>query len=241
MAHARQRALNISRGTLKNYILRGLPAHEREALLAEADEVVLPAGKTVASAGEPIATVFFPETGVISAIGEMTTGQHVTVRLIGAEGAVGLGPLLGVTLYPHSLVVLLRAAGHRLPVGRFLAMLDRSPALRTLALEHVGRVVQEISSQAACGRVHSHRQRLARWLLVTADKAQQLSLPVTHDEIAQMVGGPRHAVTVAVNDLTQKGAIAHLRGRIDILNRSRLIADACECYEKHLISSPGVR
>ncbi len=45
-----------------------------------------------------------------------------------------------------------------------------------------------------------------------------------------MVGGPRHAVTVALNELRTKGAVAHLRGRVEILNRDLLIAQACECY-----------
>jgi len=47
-----------------------------------------------------------------------------------------------------------------------------------------------------------------------------------------MVGGPRHAVTVALNELRLRGAIAHLRGRIEVLERSVLIAQACECYTR---------
>jgi CRP-like cAMP-binding protein len=78
--------------------------------------------------------------------------------------------------------------------------------------------------------VHSHRQRLARWLLTTTDKARQPWLAITHEALAQLVGGPRHAVTVAVNELRAKGAIVHLRGRIDVFDRSALIAQACECY-----------
>jgi CRP-like cAMP-binding protein len=90
--------------------------------------------------------------------------------------------------------------------------------------------MRELRTAAACNRVHSHRQRLARWLLVITDKATQQSLPITHEALAQLVGGPRHAVTVALNELRAKGAIGHLRGRVDILERSLLLAQACECY-----------
>jgi CRP-like cAMP-binding protein len=83
---------------------------------------------------------------------------------------------------------------------------------------------------AACYRVHSHRQRLARWLLMTADKAGLQSLSATHETLAQMVGGPRHAVTRALNELRAKGVIAHLRGRVDIIRQSGLVTEACECY-----------
>ena len=85
--------------------------------------------------------------------------------------------------------------------------------------------------------MHSHRHRLARWLLTTTDKAGQRSLSITHEALAQLVGGPRHAVTVALNELGTKGAIAHLRGRIEILDRRVLMAQACECYRTSLASA----
>ena len=88
----------------------------------------------------------------------------------------------------------------------------------------------EVANLVACSRVHSHRQRVARWILMMTDKADEQSIPMTHDVLAQMVGGPRHAVTVALNELRAKGAVAHLRGRVEILDRSVLIAHACECY-----------
>jgi CRP-like cAMP-binding protein len=107
---------------------------------------------------------------------------------------------------------------------------QQSETVRRITLSHVGAQMRELATAAACNRVHSHRQRLARWLLITTDKARQQSLPITHETLAQMVGGPRHAVTVALSELRAKGVIAHLRGRVDILDRSVLIKQACECY-----------
>jgi CRP-like cAMP-binding protein len=126
--------------------------------------------------------------------------------------------------------VLLESRGYRLSADRFRGIFQQSEPLRRVTLAHVGRRMRELRTAAACNRVHSHRQRLARWLLVVTDKAMQQSLPVTHEVLAQLVGGPRHPVTVALNELRAKGAIAHLRGRVDILKRSVLIAQACECY-----------
>ena len=97
-------------------------------------------------------------------------------------------------------------------------------------LAHIGRHLIEVASLVACSRVHSHRQRLARWILMMTDKADEQSIPMTHDVLAQVVGGQRHAVTAALNELRAKGAVAHLRGRVEILDRSVLIAQACECY-----------
>jgi CRP-like cAMP-binding protein len=97
-------------------------------------------------------------------------------------------------------------------------------------MAYVGGRMGELTTSAGCNRVHSHRQRLARWLLIATDKAQLRSLPVTHEALAQMVGGPRHAVTIALNELRTRNAIAYLRGRVDVLNRTALVAEACECY-----------
>jgi CRP-like cAMP-binding protein len=215
---------------LKNQMLLQLPARDREALLLDADYLHLAVGDNYARTGDRTSTVYFPDTGVISLVSEMTTGHQVAVAAVGEEGMIGLGAVLGISHYAQSLIVLLESRGYRIPAERFHSAFQHSDILRRVTLAHVGRRMRELRTAAACNRVHSHRQRLARWLLIITDKATQQSLPVTHDALAQLVGGPRHAVTVALNELRAKGAIAHLRGRIDILKRSVLIAQACECY-----------
>jgi CRP-like cAMP-binding protein len=215
---------------LENQLLLQLPVRDRDALLLDAKYVSLPVGHTLARANDRVATAYFPDCGVISLVSEMSTGHQVAVAAVGAEGVIGLGPLFGTPQYPHALVVLLESRGYRISADRFHSAFEHSEILRHATLEHLGRRMRELATAAACNRVHSHRQRLARWLLDITDKANQQSLPVTHETLAQMVGGPRHAVTVALNELRKKGAIAHLRGRIDVLRRSVLIAQACECY-----------
>jgi CRP-like cAMP-binding protein len=163
---------------------------------------------------------------------EMTTGHQVAMVAVGSDGVIGLGPLFSVPYYPHRLVALADTTGYRLQVARLSQMFHGSETLRRLTLAHVGRVISDLSISAACHRAHSHRQRLARWLLIATDKAEQRWLQVTHETLAHMVGGPRHAVTVALNELRAKGAIAHLRGRVEVLKRSVLVAHACECYAR---------
>ena len=227
---------NVSRPTpptiqVRNQILRQVPDGDRDVLLAEADHVRLPAGDLIARPGDPISSAYFLDTGVVSLVTEMTTGHQVAVAAIGAEGLVGLEPLFGVSQFAHRIVVLVDSSGYRIPADRFRRVFQQSEVFRRVTLMHIGRRMSELVIAAACNRAHSHRQRLARWLLVTTDKAGQRSLRVTHETLAQMVGGPRHAVTVALNELRVKGAITHLRGRIDILKRSVLVGQACECYD----------
>jgi CRP-like cAMP-binding protein len=166
----------------------------------------------------------------------MTTGHQVAVALVGTEGMLGISGLINIPRHPHRVVALFESAGYRLPVDTLRRVFNDCEDTRAAVLGHVGRQLVEISSLVACARVHSHRQRLARWLLMMADKSEESSLKITHDVLAQVVGGPRHAVTVGLNKLRAEGAIAHLRGRVDILDRARLMGHACECYVRPGIS-----
>jgi CRP-like cAMP-binding protein len=213
-----------------NRMLAQLADSDRQTLLADADRVALPVGYIFARPGDAIASAYFPETGVFSIVSEMTTGHQLAIATIGAEGVIGLASLFGASHYTHRIVVLADSSGYRIPAGHFRRAFEQSPVFRAVTLAHIGGRMSQLVIEAACNRTHSHRQRLARCLLVMSDKAGQRSLRVTHEMLAQMVGGPRHAVTVALSELRVKGAIAHLRGRIDIVNRSVLVRQACECY-----------
>jgi len=214
-----------------NQLLSQLSAEDRGWLLADAEYIRLAAGRRLASVGDPIVAVYLPQSGVMSAISEMASGHRLAIAAIGPEGALGVSIVTGQRRYRLTLEVLVESQGYRLFADRFTAAFNESAALRRIVLGHVGDRMSELMISAACNRVHSHGQRLARWLLTATDKARQPSLPVTHDTLAQMVGGPRHAVSVALNDLRALGAIANLRRRVDVLDRSLLIGQACECYE----------
>ena len=218
------------RGEPTNDLLLQLSAETRETLLNPANHVELAVGRTFARVGDAIGSVYFPDGGVLSLIREMTTGHQVAIAAVGSEGVIGLGALFGMRHHSHSSVALVPSRGSLVDAVQFLSAFRESEDVRRVVLAYVGRRMADLNVAAACNRVHSHRQRLARWLLIATDKAHQLWLPVTHDALAQMVGGPRHAVTVALNQLRTKGAIAYRRGRIDVRNRSALVVEACECY-----------
>jgi CRP-like cAMP-binding protein len=146
---------------------------------------------------------------------------------------IGVDSLLGQSHYSYRVMVVSESRGCWVDADRFARTFERSQVLRRLLLQHIGDRLSDTMMTAGCNRTHSHQQRLARWLLLATDKAGERSLHLTHDSLAQLVGGPRHAVTIALNQLREQGAITHLRGRLDIVRRSLLIAQACECYALH--------
>jgi CRP-like cAMP-binding protein len=68
-----------------------------------------------------------------------------------------------------------------------------------------------------------NQERLARWLLLGADRIDGNELPITHKFLALMLGVQRPAVTVAVQALERKGLIKAGREVITITDRKRLV------------------
>ena len=89
----------------------------------------------------------------------------------------------------------------------------------------------QVAQIAACNRLHEVEERLARWLLMCADRAGDHRLPLTQDLLGQMLGTRRASVTIAAGVLQKAGFIDYRRGKVEILKKEKLQATSCECYE----------
>ena len=216
---------------MKNHLLSTLPPAEWEALRTDAEYVALPAGTTLSRPGERVASVYFPTSGLVSVMSSFATGQEMEVSPVGAEGLIGIGVTLNMQPSPYCYVVHIDSTGYRIQADAFERAFATMPGLRATTLAYIGRMLIYIVSTTVCNRFHSNHQRLARWLLVIMEKSGRRSLPLTHDFIAQMVGGPRHAVTEALHELRERGALEYTRGHIELVDWDLLVAAACECYE----------
>jgi Mn-dependent DtxR family transcriptional regulator len=82
-----------------------------------------------------------------------------------------------------------------------------------------------------CNRHHLLDQQLCRWLLLSLDRLPGNQLVMTQELIANMLGVRREGVTEAAGKLQTAGLINYSRGHITVLDRPRLEAQACECYQ----------
>jgi CRP-like cAMP-binding protein len=89
----------------------------------------------------------------------------------------------------------------------------------------------QIAQTAACNRFHAVRQRMARWLLMTHDRANSNEFPVTQEFLALMLGVRRVGVNLAARALQERKLIAYRRGTVTILDHRGLVAAACGCYK----------
>jgi CRP-like cAMP-binding protein len=91
-------------------------------------------------------------------------------------------------------------------------------------------LMSQQATSAACLRFHQLDRRLARWLLMSQDRAGTASFHLTQEFLAYMLGVRRVGVTVAAGGLQRAGLIEYHRGELTVLDRPALEAAACDCY-----------
>jgi CRP-like cAMP-binding protein len=107
---------------------------------------------------------------------------------------------------------------------------DSSPAVHALMHRYIHALFIIASQSTACNRRHQVEERLARWLLMSADGIRNEEIAITHEYLATMLGVRRPGVTEAALKLQEDGLIQYRRGGTTIIDRPRLEARACECY-----------
>lgn len=214
----------------RNALLASLPPKELLRLWPRLRPVPLAVRDAVQVSGMAIPAVLFLEAGFASVVVTLENGDQVEVAQIGAEGLLGVSLVLGHDRFRFD--SFMQCAGSALLIEAELLReaMAESPALRRRLLGYALELMRQIAQIAACNSRHPTEQRLARWLLMAQDRAGTAQFAITHDMLSVMLGLRRAGVTVAAGRLQQIGAIRYGRGRLEILDRSRLKATVCECY-----------
>lgn len=214
-----------------NRLIDALPRVPRTGVLARGDTVELRPGAVLCEAGQPFDYVYFPMSGSISLLRTFAGHPAFETENIGREGMLGLALLLEVNRAPQRGIVRAPCLALRMESRRLRNLLTEYAALRRVLQRYLYVVLAELSQSTGCVRFHDVGSRLARSLLRAQDRVQSDELPLlTHQFLAATLGVRRGSVTSAASSLQQRGVIRYSRGRIDILDRERLEAAACECY-----------
>ena len=215
---------------VSNLILLSISNSDFGALRPHLEYLDLPNHRVLHECGAKLEFAHFLNRGLISLVVVMKDGKTAEAGIVGNEGFIGTSAAVGLRGSPLQAVVQITGDGFRIAVATLQNILRSAPPLQ-LILSRYG-VVQglQVAQTAACNRLHDIGQRLSRWLLMTQDRVDSESLPITHDFLATMLGTDRPSVTTAAGVLQKKKIIEYTRGAVQIVSRKKLEDSACECY-----------
>jgi CRP-like cAMP-binding protein len=219
-------------GLSNNQLLNRLPAAEYRRLEPHLKMVHLTPKHIIYKAYATIDYVYFPISGIISAMTIMDDGSAIEVATIGKEGIAGLSAFFGGNTSPHEMMVQVEGDGMRLSAEVLEAEAKSSGPMRKILSLYNSALQTQIGYAVACNGLHTIEKRCARWLLMTQDRIESDVLPLTHEFLSIMLGVRRSSVTGALQPLHDQGFISTGRGKIQILKRKGLEAVSCECYRR---------
>jgi len=219
-----------NRGAAGNRLLAALPEKNLVHLLADFESIDLIFADVVCLLGDRIRHVYFPTASFISLVAPVDDNAGLEVGMIGSEGMFGIGLLLGVDISPMHALVQGAGPALRMSAKQFRRALDDTPELQQGLKRYLYVLISQLAQTAACTRFHVLEARLARWLLMTRDRARSDEFYLTQDFLSHMLGVRRVGVTKAAGSLQKRKLIRYSRGVISVLDRSGLQAAACGCY-----------
>jgi CRP-like cAMP-binding protein len=199
-------------------------------LLALCEQVELTISEVLCEAGTPTRHVYFPTEGFISLVASIDEHPGLEMGMVGREGMLGAQLVLGVATSPLRALIQGPGVAWRVGVPAFRVVLQECPALVRELKRYVYVLMAQTVQSAGCLRFHLIAPRLARWLLMSQDRAHDAHFHVTHEFLAYMMGVRRVGVTVAAGELQRRGLITYKRGEMTVLDRAGLEAAACVCY-----------
>jgi CRP-like cAMP-binding protein len=215
---------------IHNHILLGLPSKESEMLYPKLEFVRLKVHHVLHEPGDSLKSAYFCNDGLVSILSVFEDGKSVEVGLVGKEGFIGLPLVAGFRTAPTRAIAQIEASVFRVDGEALIAILRQCPKLERRLQQFSQIMAAQVTQIAACNRLHEVNERLARWLLMSADRVGSASLPLTQEFLGQMLGTRRSSVTVAAGMLQKAGLIAHSRGDVKIVDRQKLEEAACDCY-----------
>jgi CRP-like cAMP-binding protein len=219
-----------ARSPNQNHLLAALAPQDRERIYPHLQLFPMPLGKVIHEAGQVLSHAYFPTDSIVSLMYITADGSSAQIAVVGNDGIVGVPLFMGSETTPSRAVVQSAGYAFRIVGHQLEAEFQRNGQLQHLLLRYTQALITQMAQTVVCNRHHSLEQQLCRFLLLCLDRLSSNQLAITQEVIATMLGVRREGVTDAAGKLQKLGIIRYARGRITVLDRSKLEQMCCECY-----------
>ncbi|MBL8566739.1 MAG: Crp/Fnr family transcriptional regulator [Hyphomicrobiaceae bacterium] len=190
------------------------------------------AGDLLYQPGDNVANVYFPcGPSLISYHVTNSDGRDVETVLVGREGAVG--GIVSLGFLPAYCMIVVKVEGPyvRVPVTSVQAAKDHSPSFKNLFARYADCLMAQMFQATACNAIHSIEQRTAKWILAALDRTGTDKVPLTHEELAAMMGVGRSYTSRVLQGFKRDGTIETRRGQLVIKDHRAMQKRSCQCNE----------
>jgi CRP-like cAMP-binding protein len=180
----------------RNRLLLALPSSNLKQLMPELEPIRCDREQILMDVDSSLEHVFFPDSGVVSAVAVYSDGRIIETATIGREGCTNVQAALGAKRSSVRLLIQIPGSAQKMPRETFVRAMSTMPPFRTLMYAYLQAFLEQILVSVACNGAHSLRERLARWLLMMRDRSDDDSLRITQGLLAEMLGVQRPTITV---------------------------------------------
>src|SRR6202022_2527006 len=200
--------MNSQKNWPRNRLLLALPSSDFQQLMPELEQIRCEREQVLTDADSPLDQVYFPDSGVVSAVAVYADGSIIEMATIGREGCTSVQAVFGGEISSIRLLVQIPGGAAKMPRAVFTRAMGSMPSFRSLMYAYVQAFLEQVLVSVACNGAHSLKQRLARWLLTMRDRGDDDALQITQNLLAEMLGVQRPTVTNAARELERAGLIA---------------------------------
>ena len=214
-----------------NRLLRALPMRNLKRLMPQLEHIRCHSGQVLMDADGSLDHVFFPCSGVVSAVTVYADASMIEMATIGREGFAGVLAVFGARVSPARYLVQIPGSAAKMSRATFVGAMESMPTFRNLMYAYVHAFLEQVMISAACNGAHNLKQRLARWLLMMRDRSDDDALPISQGLLGEVLGVQRPSITNTSAELEHAGLIERSRRQVTIVNQQGLMEASCECYQ----------
>lgn len=221
---------NIVQANLNNMLLADMSKQDFALIERDLTYVEMPRSYPLNNADQVIEYCWFIESGIASVVATSAEGNETEVGIVGRDGMLDVAVILGVKRSPLRSFIQISASGFKIPVRALRQMTQASPAFHDQLNIYAFSYMMQIAQTALANASFSVEERLARWLLMCADRVGDGEIVLTHEFLSVMLNVRRAGVTLAIQSLERAGFLKAHRGALSITNRAALMRFARDAY-----------